>query len=74
MSIVGYAGWPTYDMFLIVSFSSCPVYNPNLLRHNLNPQKLVSGTWVGSNIDTPRFHLHSHIESFINLIEKDDEI
>ena len=33
---------PLYDMFFIVLHSGRPVYNPNLLRPNPNPQKPVS--------------------------------
>ena len=43
VSITGYAGWLAYDMFLIVSFSSQPVYDPNPLKPNSNPKKPVSG-------------------------------
>ena len=44
VSIAGYAGWPTYDTFLIVSLTDRPVYDPNLLRSNPNPKKPVSGS------------------------------
>ena len=44
MSIAGYAGWPAYDTFLIVLLSGRPVYDPNSLRPNPNPEKLVSGS------------------------------
>ena len=44
VSIAGYAGWPTYDTFLIVSLSSRPVYDPNPLRSNPNPKKPVLGS------------------------------
>ena len=44
MSIAGYAGWPAYDTFFIVSLSSRPVYDPNPLRHNPNPKKPVSSS------------------------------
>ena len=43
VSIAGYAGWPTYDTFLIVSLSGQPVYDPNPLKSNLNPKKSMSG-------------------------------
>ena len=59
MSIAGYAGWPTYDTFLIVSLSGRPAYEPNPLRPNPNPKKnrvgFVSCSRVGSNIDTPTY-------------------
>ena len=42
VSIVGYTGWPAYDMFLIVSLSGWPVYDLNPLRSNLNLKKPVS--------------------------------
>ena len=55
VSIAGYAGWPTYDMFLIVSLS---VYDQNPLRPNLNPQKTCVGfmscSHVRWNIYTPK--------------------
>ena len=58
MSIAGYAGWLAYDMFLIVSLSGQPVYDPNWLRPNPNPKKTCVGfvlcLQVGSNIDTPK--------------------
>ena len=41
VSIAGYAGWPAYDTFLIVSLSSRPIYDPNPLRPNPNPKKPV---------------------------------
>ena len=44
MFIAGYAGWPDYDTFFIVSFSGQPVYDPNPLRSNPNPKKPVSGS------------------------------
>ena len=44
MSNVSTAGWPTYDVFLIVSLSSQPVYDPNPLRPNPNSQKPMSGS------------------------------
>ena len=44
MSIAGYAGWPAYDTFLIVLLSGRPVYDPNPLRPNPNPEKPVSGS------------------------------
>ena len=44
VSIAGYAGWPTYDTFLIVSLTDRPVYDPNPLRSNPNPKKPVSGS------------------------------
>ena len=44
VSIAGYAGWPTYDTFLIVLLSGQPVYDPNPLRSNPNPKKPVSGS------------------------------
>ena len=53
VSIAGYAGWPTYDMFLIMLFSGRPIYDPNPLRPNPNPKKLMSCSRVWSNIDTP---------------------
>ena len=43
VSIAGYAGWPTYDTFLIVSLSGQSVYDPNPLRPNPNPKKPVLG-------------------------------
>ena len=49
----GYAGWPAYDTFLIMSLSSWPVYDPNSLRSNPNSKKPVSCSQVGSNINTP---------------------
>lgn len=42
MSIGGYEGWPAYDIFLIMSISNRPIYDPNSLRPNLNLQKPVS--------------------------------
>ena len=44
MSIAGHAGWPTYDTFLIMSRLGWHVYDPNPLRPNPNPQKLVLGS------------------------------
>ena len=44
VSIAGYAGWPAYDTFLIVSLLGRPVYDPNPLRPNPNPKKSVSGS------------------------------
>ena len=44
MSIAGYASWPAYDTFLIVSLSGQPIYDPNPLRLNPNPKKPVSGS------------------------------
>ena len=44
VSIAGYAGWPAYDTFLIMSLSGWPVYDPNPLRPNPNPKKPVSGS------------------------------
>ena len=44
VSIAGYASWPAYDTFLIVSLSGRPVYDPNPLRFNPNPKKSVSGS------------------------------
>ena len=44
VSIAGYAGWPAYDTFLIVSLSGRLVYDPNQLRPNPNPKKPVSGS------------------------------
>ena len=44
MSVTGYAGWPAYDTFLIVSLSGQPVYDPNPLRPNPNPKKPVLGS------------------------------
>ena len=44
VSIAGYAGWLAYDMFLIVSLSDRPVYDPNPLRPNPNPKKPMSGS------------------------------
>ena len=44
VSIAGYADWPTYDTFLIISFSGRPVYNSNPLRPNINPKKSISGS------------------------------
>ena len=44
MSIAGYASWPAYDTFLIVLLSGWPVYDPNPLRPNPNPEKPVSGS------------------------------
>ena len=44
VSIAGYAGWPIYDTFHIVSLSGWPVYDPNPLRSNPNPKKPVSGS------------------------------
>ena len=42
--IAGYAGWPVYDTFHIVSLSGWSVYDPNPLRSNPNPKKPVSGS------------------------------
>ena len=42
MFVAGHAGWTAYNMFLIVSLSGRPVYDPNSLRFNLNPQKSMS--------------------------------
>ena len=53
VSIAGYASWLTYDMVLIVSLLGWPVYDPNPLRPNPNQKKYMSGSQVGSNIDTP---------------------
>ena len=44
VSIAGYAGWPVYDPFFIVSLSGRPVYDQNPLRPNPNPKKPVSGS------------------------------
>ena len=63
VSIAGYAGWPAYDTFLIVSLSGRPVYDPNPLRPNPNPKKPVSCSRVGSNIDTPRWHNLHEVEA-----------
>ena len=41
MSNAGYASWPIYDTFLIMLFSDQPVYDPDSLRPNPNPQKPV---------------------------------
>ena len=51
VSIVNYTGWLAYDTFLIVLFSSRPVYDPNPLRPNLtreNPCRIrdVFTGWV----------------------------
>ena len=43
MFIVGHAGWPAYNTFLIVLCLDRPIYDSNLLRPSLNPQKPVSG-------------------------------
>ena len=44
MSIAGYAGWPAYDTFLIVLLSGRPIYDPNPLRLNPNPEKPMLGS------------------------------
>ena len=44
MSNVSIAGWPTYDMFLIMPLSGRPVHDLNSLRPNPNSQKPVSGS------------------------------
>ena len=44
VSIASYADWPAYDMFLIVSLSGWPVYDPNQLRPNPNSSKPVSSS------------------------------
>ena len=44
MFIVGYAGWPAYYTFLIVSLSGRSIYDPNSLRPNPNPKKHMSGS------------------------------
>ena len=51
--IMSQAGWPAYDTFHIESLSSWPVYYPNLLKFNPNPQKLMLCLRVRSKIDTP---------------------
>ena len=43
VSIAGYAGWPAYNMFIIVLLSGRPIYDPNPLWHNPDPQKPMSG-------------------------------
>ena len=55
VSIAGHAGWPAYNLFLIVLLLGQLVYDPNPLRPNPNPQKPVLCSRVESNIDTPRF-------------------
>ena len=45
VSIAGYAGWPAYDTFLIVSLSDWPIYDLNPLRPNSNPKKFVLGSY-----------------------------
>ena len=45
MSIAGHGGWLVYDPFLIVSLLGRPIYDPNPLRHNPNPQKPMSGLY-----------------------------
>ena len=44
VSIAGYAGWPTYDTFLIMLLSGWPVYDPNPLRPNPNLKKPMLGS------------------------------
>ena len=41
VSIAGYAGWPAYDTFFIMSLSGRSIYDPNPLRPNPNPKKLM---------------------------------
>ena len=42
VSVVGHAGWPAYDTFLIMLLSGQPFYDPNPLRSNPYSQKLMS--------------------------------
>ena len=44
VSIAGYAGWPAYDTYLIVSLLGQPIYDPNPLRPNPNPEKHMLGS------------------------------
>ena len=44
VSITGHANWSTYNLFLIVSFLSQSIYDPNSLRPNPNSQKLMSSS------------------------------
>ena len=43
MSIAGCTGWPNNDTFFIMSLLGWPIYDPNPLSSNPNPQKPVSG-------------------------------
>ena len=68
VSIAGYAGWPVYDAFLIMSLSGWPVYNPNPLRSNPNLKKPVSGLCrvhgLGRTL-TPLIKYNPRVKSFV---------
>ena len=69
MSIASYVGWPTYDTFFIVFLSGWSVYDPNSLRSNPNPQKPVSCSRVGSNIDTPNYNWFLFFAYIVFILE-----
>ena len=68
VSIAGYAGWPVYDTFLIMSLSGWPVYDPNPLRSNPNLKKPVSGLCrvhgLGQTL-TPLIKYNTRVKSFV---------
>ena len=66
MSITGYAGWPAYDTFLIVSLLSRPVYDPNPLRSNPNPKKPISGLYRVRGLGRTLTPLHE-IYGYLNV-------
>ena len=68
VSITGYAGWPVYDAFLIMSLSGWPVYNPNPLRSNPNLKKPVSSLCRVHGLDrilTPLIKYNTRVKSFV---------